>query len=428
MPNVPSNILVLDNLGHGIDWNDGLDGRAGTPSLAAQKKVHAANGATTIEDIPVESLEDSPVIERAEQCTVGHHYRLSYEEAINRLTIYGRGALTQDSGGNFYRVLSSTVQRQKMNKALLGVQSESLSFDVPPDEFSLRPVKLSVDIMKHPRYFFALMPTNQIPNFVGNSDTNDQINVKQAIIRSIQAYRENPFIPTASNLNNIVGFLHEQIIAGHVSGKFVVSKVNPNYNPLFKSTLPVDVGTSAGLPPVAATTNGAPNPTIYFYAVNTNSSDPNGKMALAMAAAREIIGKLWRCEDTPLINGLELEWSEYYFRPPFINLGGYIEDPTLATPGLPDYFYSTAYPPDPSLTIFDGLSYFNPQCFSSTGIAGGPVLISWLRDADQIDNQRTFFKITRRWLGGTIGAWDADLYTQNNRPAVVSDYRNLILN
>lgn len=427
MPNVPNNTPIVDNLAHGFDRNDGTGGKGGTPTKAGQINVHTANGVVIVSDIPVEELEDSPIIERAEQCTATHHFRMSDVEATNRLNIYSRGALLSDSYGNYFRVLCTTKQRQKAGKALLSVVSESISFDVPPDEYNLKPVKLGLDIMKHPRYFYALMPTNQIPDFTGTNDTNDQINAKQTIIRAIQAYRENPVLPTSSNINNMVGQLHDQIQANLSSGRFTITRTNPNFKPSFKQTNPIDVGASGGSPPITATVNGRPNPATYFYYVDTNLSDPNGKIVLALAAAKELIGKLWRMEDSPPVNGLELTWSEYYFRPPWLNLGGYVENPVTATPGFPDYFYSTAYPPNSSQTIFDRLSYYNPQCYAVDGQYGGPVRISWLRDADDHDFQRTWFKITRRWLGAPIGAWDADINSSGNRPTLPAHYRNLIL-
>lgn len=418
---------MVSGIASGLDRQDGLGGRGGTPTNWNNVIVNYAGGITNISSIPLEEMDDSPTFEWAEQCTVTHKYRGNYQACINIGSIYQRGSLVQDSGNNLYRVLSCSVQYQKAGKSLLTIVTESVSFDCPPDEFSCNPTKIGLDIMKHPRYFSALMPTNQIPNFVGNGDTDDQAITKQTIIRSIQAYRENPLIPTSTNINNLTGLLHENIIAAHVSGKYVVSKVNPNYNTQYTATLPIDIGTAGGMPPAAATMNGQPNPPTYFYSVNSTETDPNQKIAMASAAAKEIIGKLWRMEDAPMINGLELTWSEYYFRPPPLNLGGYAEDPKLATPGLPDYFYSTAYPPDPAATIFDKLSSFNPQCFSTTGQFNGPVVISWLRDADTLDLQRTWFKQTRKWLGAVFGAWDADINSSGNRPKVPTDFRNLLM-
>jgi len=432
MPNVPNFSPVIDNLGHGGDRTDGTGGRTGTPTRAGQIVVFDASGGNTIDSITPQELDDSPIMERAEQCTVTHHVRMSWTEAFYRLNFYGRGALLGDSYGNFYRVLSSSIQRQPGGKALLTVVSESMSFDVPPDEYSLNPVKLGLDILKHPRYFYALMPTNQIPNFSGTADNSAQINAKQAIIRAIQAYRENPFIPTTENINCITGSLHDTIISAFVSGKIVYPVNNPNYNSAKPATATPKIGTLFGgnpYPPAWAA-DGDENPINYLVSFDP-STDPYGKVAMAFAAAKEIIGKLWRMEDSPMVNGVELTWSEYYFRPPILNLGGYIEDPRtswIGNPGFPDYFYSTANPPNTGQTIFDSLSYINPQCYSITGIHGGGTSISWLRDADAHECiHGLLFKVNRKWLGAPIGAWDSDTNSTNNRPSAPGEYRNLIL-
>jgi hypothetical protein len=131
----------------------------------------------------------------------------------------------------------------------------------------------------------------------------------------------------------------------------------------------------------------------------------------------EIIIKYWRGEETPYVVGYEMTWSQYYFVSPWLNPGGYVEDPmTQSTPQLPEYFYSRVFPPNGSYTIFDYLPYINPQCYSSDGTYAGSVNISWLRKADQVEYQRTWFRITRTWIGSPVGFWDSDLYTTNNRP------------
>lgn len=128
-----------------------------------------------------------------------------------------------------------------------------------------------------------------------------------------------------------------------------------------------------------------------------------------------------------MVNGWELTWVEYYFRPPYLNIGSYIENPIDANPGLPDYFYSISYPPNPANTIFDQIAQTNPQIYSLDGEGATGTHISWLRDADTIEYQRTWFKVTRKWLGAPIGCWDADLYNQGWRPVLTSDYRPLII-
>ena len=138
---------------------------------------------------------------------------------------------------------------------------------------------------------------------------------------------------------------------------------------------------------------------------------------LAYAAAQEIITKLWLQEDSPYVIGYRVTWSQYYFRPPFLNPGGYTEDPILEG-GLPAYFGSPDWDYSTS-TIFDNIADDNPQCYAD---ASGNPSISWMRQADEIDYQRTWFRITRTWIGAPVGNWDTQLYTADARPTVYTEY------
>jgi hypothetical protein len=428
MPSVPNYTLVTQGVRSGLSRNDGTKG-FGTATNPIQVAINDVTGPTTnIDIIPTQEADDSPTIERAEQCTVRHVYKGSYNNCLALLAIYGRGVLITDDFGNYYRVQSSGVQYQKPGRGILTITSLSISFDVPPDEVSWNSVKLGLDILKHPRYFYALMPQNQIPGMTV-TETPSQTNAKQTIIRAIQAYRENPYIPTTANINGMVGLLHDNTMANLASGQFPILKPNPNYRAKYPATDTLPIQNPPSYPAVPTNDAPSPNPVSYWDFVSA-SSDPGGLVALALAAAKEIIGKLWRMEDSPPVSGIELTWSEYSFTPPLINLGGYVEDPKLASPGLPDYYYLTQQ--NSTQTIFDGLSYFNPQCYSATGQYGGGTNISWLRDSDVLESlQNVLWKITRKWLGAPVGAWDADIngaqYSNGNRPTLPSHYRNLIL-
>lgn len=432
MPNVPTNTIV-SGLAAGIDRNDGKGGLGGTSSSPLQIVVNGAGGVVNIDDIATQEQDDSPTLERAEQCTSTHHFQTSYQSAKAYISIYSRGALTYDSDGNYYRVLSATMQYQKPGRALVTVIAESISFDVPPDEWGINNVKLGLDIFKHPRYFYSITPTDQIPGYSGTPDSPEESTVKQTIIRALQAYRENPFIPTKNTLDALTGNLHDYITSQFVGGQIIYFKNNPYFNPAFPTTEPPALGTMPANPATAGN-----NP--RFYPVQTSSITPS--IALAVAAASEIIQKLWRMEDAPMINGIELTWSEYYFRQPYLNLGGYIEDPiTQANPSFPAYFYSPTvigggFDPDPSTTIFDKLTTQNPQCYAANGQYNGPLSVSWLRDADTFEYQRAWVKVTHKWLGSFIGTWDPDLnarpgdpnsLSNGNRPTLPSHYRKLIM-
>ena len=49
---------------------------------------------------------------------------------------------------------------------------------------------------------------------------------------------------------------------------------------------------------------------------------------------------------------------------------------------------------------------WNPQCYSLTGAYGGGNYVSWRREADEIDYERTWFKVQRSWVGSPVGFWD----------------------
>jgi len=82
-------------------------------------------------------------------------------------------------------------------------------------------------------------------------------------------------------------------------------------------------------------------------------------------------------------------------------------------PGLPDYFGSTNGDYGTGGTIFDNLAFYNPQSYYDNT---GKLNISWLRQADKQDYQRTWFKVTRTWIGSPIGHWDAQIYAKDFRP------------
>lgn len=361
----------------GFDRADGIGGRVGTPTPAYALKVTAVGGVTTINDIPFEEEPDSPELERAEQATFTHRFRLSWAEALNRIAFIGRGSILKDSFGNIFFVLSVRVQRQAGGWATFVVTSEAKSFDSPPDEFTCDPVELGLNIIKHPRYFRA---------FIGSGPGSDTEAKNQMVIRLLQEYFENPNFQFR---NALLWMLQES----------------------------------------ASTEDGVPSdfqPPYYEFSKvewkNTNARVAG--TAMAKAAAMEIIMKYWRGEETPYVVGYQITHSQYFFIPPPIIPGGFIENPlTEAAPQLPDYFWSRVFPPKSNATIFDYFASSNPQCYSSNGLRGGPLNISWLRKADQLEYQRTWFKRTRTWIGSAIGYWDPDIYTQDNGPQSASDYR-----
>lgn len=355
----------------------------GTPVPADQVSVSSNSGA-----IPtIENYDDSPTIERAEQATSQGKLKMSWAACLSFITVLGRGTFVTDSFGNVWRILSSSIQRFRSGFQMgnLSYTAESISFDSPPDDFQMIPSELGIDIIKYPRYFFSLYPQgNDFTDIVGVApNTATRAQVKMAIIRAIQTYRDSPYFPPQGS-TSLNGTIQNNVI-----------------NSFLSSLIP--------------SLNGA--------AENTINVSGDAGCQLAIAAASEVIQKLWFQLDTPYLAGFEVTWTQYFFAPVYENPGGYVESPVGI---VPDYFISPSQ--DGSNTIFDQMALVNPQCYSANGESGGTVNISWLRKADEVVYERTWFRVTHKWVGSPIGHWDAQIYSGGERPSSPSDYLPLPTN
>ncbi len=437
----------------GFDWGDGKTalpnqplgsggfGFFGTPTPDDALIVTLPPGATTQ---PAQENADSPEIERAEQATVVHVFKMGWTQGTALITGLGRGTFLQDSFGNITRVLSSKIRKMRGNQCEITVVAESISFDTPPDDYQVDPIDLGLDLIKHPRYSWALAPVpadQNPPNTITVGDTVvNYVSIKSAIIRLIQAYRDSPFFPSADQVN---GLIQNNIMSQLSDGNLSLQVPNPSFDPN-----PSDGKIDS--PPNWDGTNANKPPGNYPYAIIsvpvdlTNPSDP---LAIAMAAAKEIISKLWRQEDTPYLTGWQIRWTQYFFAPTYLNPGGYIENPINV---VPSYFMSVPAPGDFPLglargdvqspftnqdtiapfasgnTIFDHITAINPQSYATDGLIGGPLNISWLRKSDEYVYQRTWFAVTHTWIGSPIGSWDKDIYTQLDRPQNANQFDQLI--
>ena len=395
-------------------YGTGGTSTVGTATPAGALVVQGPGGGGFV----VQESTESPTIERAEQCTVEHTLKdMTWLNALQCLGSLGRGAFMQDSFGYIWRVLSSKISSRRGGNAEFSYVAESISFDSPPDDFQITPVELGIDIIKYPRYFYALYPStanyidgsNDYTTTVGTgSNTTTRAQVKSAIIRAIQTYRDSPYFPLSgqTSLNSQV---QNQVIAS-----------------LSTSIIP----------------------TLLTASSNTESPvnvTGDNVCSVAIAAASEIINKLWFQIDAPYIAGWQITWSQYFFQPVQLSPGGYIEDPSNI---VPDFFMQAAaqailargqlgglnsnldtLPPTPGgiyNTIFSGMASLNPACYSNTGQTGGLVSISWLRKADEVVYERTWFKVTHTWIGSPVGLWDNDIYGgygyPPQRPTSASQY------
>lgn len=386
-------------------------GPFGTPTPAAAEIVNASSQFLAGGD----EAADSPTIERSVQATAMHRCRMPWANALAYISVLPRGTVVQDAFGNIWRVLSASIQHEKGDVAILTTTAESVSFDSPPDEFQVNTVDMGIDIIKHPRYFPNIYPTSaELGTEVGF--------IKESIIRAIQTYRDSPFFPTSSNLNGLLnGMIQENVVALTKNGTFAYPVPNPAFN--------------AGAPVTADfDSNGNPQSgnTVHLIHTYPGTVSNSPSVNLALAAAMEIITKLWRCEDTPYVPGIEIKFTQYFFLPPYLNLGSYLEDPTNV---IPNYFLQPdrpltelpphagiSYPTAGSDNIFALNAGINPQDYSNSGGVAGSTQISWLRKADEIDYERTWFKLTSTWIGSVIGYFDAQLYGGLSRPQQPSDY------
>jgi hypothetical protein len=182
------------------------------------------------------------------------------------------------------------------------------------------------------------------------------------------------------------------------------------------------------------------NCVFFLIPATINLANPSDPITIALAAAKELISKLWRREDTPYIAGYKVVWTQKVFSTVYLNPGGYIEDPRQIVPqyfmnpfnnGVIPRSYASAgivydtSTPDQSASIFDLLPIINPQCYSITGQRGGPLSFSCLRTSDTIRYDRTFFDLTHSWLCSTVGKWDQSLYSNSNRPLKADDFNKL---
>lgn len=141
-------------------------------------------------------------------------------------------------------------------------------------------------------------------------------------------------------------------------------------------------------------------------------------------AANELLQKRRIGEDTFYLPGFRIVWQTYHYLPQLVNPGGYIENP-ITEGGLPMYFWNPHYPDDPldsNDNIFATCAMINPTFYAD---ANGDTQISWLRQADVQDWERTWFRVTRTWIGAPYAHWDTDLY--NNIPSPYPPPPNRIL-
>jgi hypothetical protein len=287
----------------------------------------------------LEELPESPEIEFGEQATFRHSFKSDQNTDLSLASSMPRGSYMRDSVGNIYKVLSTNLNRQRGDFWVFSVTSEAVSFNNPPDEFHVQTVELNPEIEKHPK----LWP------IVGNG-----VDI-------------NPYNLNADGT---------KITQGVSTGPEIVQKIQSAANAI----------SSAGAADIKSTMNALtiPDASVLDLAVNF------------------LYPRYQRNETTFYLAGFKVVWSSYYWLPPLMDGGGYINDP-VTQGGLPPFFWSS-----------DGSASSDSNILLARAKQTNPVIygkgLSWLRLADELNYERTWFHLTRTWIGGPLGNWDKKLY------------------
>lgn len=139
----------------GLDRADGTGNFPGTltPPNSIQRQI-----ATRFGGIPgayFEEMPDSPKWNFGEQGTVSHTYECDEETFIQLIPLMQRGQLQLDSFDDLSKILESSAEYIKGNRYRINIVSEGLNWGIPPDEFSVEPMEINPDLMKHPRYNYG---------------------------------------------------------------------------------------------------------------------------------------------------------------------------------------------------------------------------------------------------------------------------------
>lgn len=181
-----------------------------------------------------------------------------------------------------------------------------------------------------------------------------------------------------------------------------------NYNTNATTGLAVDVTKLTGQQIINSAKNAANSSSIGSASESgTLLNSTSISTASVLTLAQELVTKYRKHIDTFYMPGFHIQWSQFFWYPPVTNGGIYREDPIQAG-GLPASFWSSTGLPGGTNNLYGVINTFNQQIFDPN--LTGNVQISWLRQADTVHFQRTWFKLTRSWIGGPLGQWDHEIY------------------
>ena len=339
----------------GFDWADGQN--IGTPTPDDARLL--ATSPYSFGEHFFEELPDSPECDSGDVVTVRHRFRCDYETGQIYFQGLLRGSLMEDSDGNLSTVLNTSLNRQRGDTALLTVTAE-LILDPPMDEFQVTPIEFNLALEKHPRYH-AVFTYNLKPDGVTPIDTTK---------------------PVGPNLV-------EMMKRGAQNPQTLYSATDANW--------------------LNATTVPGWNDPVPYIANSTTLGALITEMQLAYR----------RGEFEFYLSGWQVQWSWYYFGLSQLgglvgqalypaDEGGYVQDPVVSG-FLPSYFWSLDGTADHS---DENNMLARLPVLDSNALYGTPAngKFSWLKQADHVEFNRTWFKQTLTWVGGPLGIWDFKVY------------------
>jgi hypothetical protein len=340
----------------GLDWADGSVARFGTPTPAGAKLIHTSpyNAPNAF----LEELPDSPEIDIGDIVTITHRFRCDWDTAAIMSQGIQRQSLMVDSNGILTSVLNVSVHRMTGNTAQLSITAEAV-LDPPIDEFQVTPVEFNLALEKHPRYRSVLMY---------NLDSDGQIQDDESptgyeIIQNVKLSANSPQL--VYRTGNLL-WLNEDNIPGFD---------------------------------------------------DTGATDIPGKTLGDLIY--ELLDRFWRGENEFYLAGWQVHYSWYYYglgqlagQVPQVlyplDEGGYIQDPVVSG-FLPAYFWSLngSHDTSPLNNMLQRLPYLDSNSLYHDPKNG---MFRWLRQADDVQFSRTWFKQTLTWVGAPLGTWDALIY------------------
>jgi hypothetical protein len=164
----------------------------------------------------------------------------------------------------------------------------------------------------------------------------------------------------------------------------------------------------------------------YEQTIQTMSSSLNPALD-EKGQAQELLFKKHKGIESFYLSGYKITWTQYFWSPQTINPGAYIEDPFSYSGGsIPAYFWDTNQNGS-GTNIFAGTQVMNQNMFPNINIHDITYGLSWLRQTDEQVLNRTWWRLTKSWVGAPGGHWDVEIYSAEPQPLQTQDYQGAVI-